>query len=45
MEAQPGQAEAAKVQIADLKQELAASQVSAIRNVPVIPCSMVEVKL
>jgi hypothetical protein len=28
MEAQPGQAEAAKVQIADLKQELAASQVT-----------------
>jgi hypothetical protein len=27
MEAQPGQTEAAKVQIADLKQELAASQV------------------
>jgi hypothetical protein len=28
MEAQPGQTEAAKVQIADLKQELAASQVT-----------------
>jgi hypothetical protein len=30
MEAQPGQTEAAKVQIADLKQELAASQVNTI---------------
>ena len=30
MEAQPGQAEAAKVQIADLKQELAASQVGTL---------------
>ena len=32
MEAQPGQAEAAKVQIADLKQELAASQVNLNRS-------------
>ncbi len=32
MEAQPGQTEAAKVQIADLKQELAASQVPS--NIP-----------